>query len=85
MMILGILVTLLAAAAVTPGQTQPLATPAPVYAPATQPGMGYFLMQGNTIISPPFANVSDCYKALAKLKSTMQPGVNNVVCVHRRP
>jgi len=47
--------------------------------------MGYYLMVGNTIVSQPFANVSDCFKMLAKIKSTMQPGTSNLVCVHRHP
>jgi hypothetical protein len=75
----------LASAAVSPGQRQQLATPPPTVGAAPDTGLGYFLMLGNQIISPPFANVSDCYKSLAKLKGSMQPGVNTVVCVHRRP
>jgi hypothetical protein len=84
-MMVGMLVTLLAIAAVAPGQTVRQQTPAPVMmAPA--PAMGYYLMVGNTIVSQPFAaNVSDCFKMLAKIKSTMQPGTNNLVCVHRHP
>jgi hypothetical protein len=83
-MMLGMLVTLLAAAAVTPGQTVRLQTPPPVLG-APAPAMGYYMMVGNTIVSQPFANVSDCFKMLAKIKSTMQPGTSNLVCVHRHP
>jgi hypothetical protein len=82
---LGPLLTLLALAAVVPGQTTNQSTPPPSsVAPGPKPA-GYYMMQGNRIVSAPFANVNDCYKALAKLKSTLQPGLDNVVCAHRTP
>ena len=71
---------LLAAAAVTPGQ-RTLATPPQ---PAS-PGMAYYLMRGNVVISPAYPDPATCASALAKLKNTMQPGVNLVVCAHRAP
>ncbi len=79
------LVTLLALAAVVPGQRTTQSTPVPVLVAPQAKGMGYFLMQGNRIVSQPFANVGDCYKTLAKLKATLQPGTDTLVCVHRAP
>jgi hypothetical protein len=84
-MMLGWIVALLAAAAVTPGQRLPLATPAPVFGAPAQTAMGYYLMLGTTIVSQPFNTASDCFKVLAKAKATMQPGTANLVCAHRRP
>lgn len=82
---LTLIVSLLAAAAVVPGQTTTQSTPAPVMAaPAAKP-MGYFLMTGTRIVSAPFSNANDCFKALAKLKASLQPGVDTLVCVHRSP
>ncbi len=81
-MILCFFVTLLAAAAVTPGQrtspNQPQTGPTPG-------GMAYYVVRGNQIISPPYADPASCAKALAKFKSTMQPGVNLAACAHRLP
>jgi hypothetical protein len=82
---LGMLVVLLAAAAVTPGQTTTQSTPRPVLMAPGPGGMGYYLMSGTRIVSQSFSNVSDCYKVLAKIKATMQPGTSNVVCAYRRP
>jgi len=78
------LVALLATASVTPGQTLKLATPLPVFVPPVPQGTGYYLMQGNRIVSRAFTNANDCSKARAKaLAST--PGVTNLVCAHRAP
>jgi hypothetical protein len=58
---------------VTPQQS----VPQPVVAP------GYYIMQGSVIVSPRYATVPDCYKALAALKNTLQPGTDSIACVHR--
>jgi hypothetical protein len=84
-MITGPLVVLLALAAVVPGQRNNMATPAPVFAAPPPKGLGYYLMSGNRIVSQPFGNVSDCFKTLAKIKATLQPGTDTLVCVHRAP
>ncbi len=83
-MIVSMLITLLAAAEVTPGQRLML-KPQSTTAVAAPGKMGYYLMQGRQIISKPFANVSDCYKALAQMHTTITPGLDTVVCVHRAP
>ena len=83
-MMIPMFVTLLAAAEITPGQRIMLKPASTAAAPL--PGKaGYYLMQGRTIVSQPFANVNDCYKALAKIKLTPQPGLDTLVCVHRVP
>ncbi len=83
-MMIPMFVTLLASAEITPGQRIMLKPAATAAAPL--PGKaGYYLMQGRTIISAPFANVSDCFKTLAKMRQTPQPGLDTVVCVHRVP
>jgi hypothetical protein len=74
-------IVLLAIAAVTPGQR---AMQNPPVAP-TPAGMAYYLMRGNQIIGPPYADPQSCAKALAKLKNSLQPGSNMVVCAHRLP
>jgi hypothetical protein len=61
-----------------------IATPVPGPAAPSGP-MGYYLMQGNIIISQPYQNVADCYKDLAAVKKSLQPGTDTVVCVHRHP
>jgi hypothetical protein len=84
-MVAGPLVVLLALAAVVPGQRNNQATPTPVLVAPPPKGLAYYLMSGNRIVSPPFGNVSDCFKALAKIKATLQPGTDTLVCVHRAP
>jgi hypothetical protein len=84
-MMVGPLVVLLALAAVVPGQRNNQPTPTPIFVPPPPKGLGYYLMSGNRIVSQPFANVSDCFKTLAKIKATMQPGTDTLVCVHRAP
>jgi hypothetical protein len=79
------LFALLAAAAVTTGQVQRLATPLPVLLPATAPGTAYYIMQGSAIVSRPFSTASDCMKALAKVKNPALPATNALVCAHRHP
>jgi acyl-CoA reductase-like NAD-dependent aldehyde dehydrogenase len=79
---IAILVTLLAAAAVTPGQTSTQSTPVPAPVAGT---MGYYIMQGSKIVSKPFSSAPACNAALANLKSSLPPGVTNVVCAHRVP
>jgi hypothetical protein len=79
------MVAVLATGAVVPGQTLMLATPAPIFAPKAPGGMAYYIMQGTTIVSAPFKRPSDCTAALAKIKSTQQPGVDTLVCAFRRP
>ena len=59
------------------------ATPAPA-ATGAQP-LGYYIMQGNRIVSQPFPNVAACTKALATLQKTVAPGNDTLVCAHRRP
>jgi hypothetical protein len=78
-------VTLLAAAAITPGQRAMQNVPPPMFGPATPAGYGYYLMQGKDVISAPFPTAPACYQALEKLKSTLKPGTNTVVCAHRIP
>jgi hypothetical protein len=79
--------SLLAAAAVTTGQVQHLSTPLPVLLPAPSQGTGYYIMQGTTIVSQPYATASDCFKALSRAKSALPPGSNTatLVCAHRAP
>jgi hypothetical protein len=83
--VFALLITLLATAAVTAGQSIPLATPAPVFAPPTPAGMGYYIMQGSHAIGAPYKSSSDCLKALAALKNSLQPGTSTLVCAHRLP
>jgi hypothetical protein len=83
-MILSMFVALLATASVTPGQTVKLATPLPVFLPPVAQGTGYYIMQGNRIVSRPFSNANDCSKALTRALASA-PGVTNLVCAHRAP
>jgi hypothetical protein len=83
-MMLSMLVGLLATASVTPGQTVNLSTPLPVFVAPVPQGTGYYIMQGNRIVSRPFTNANDCSKALAKALASA-PGVTNLVCAHRAP
>lgn len=81
-MIIGMFIALLATAAITPGQRS---IPNPPQTVPTPAGMAYYLMHGNQIFGPPYADPAACAKALAKLKQSMQPGSNTVVCAHRLP
>jgi hypothetical protein len=68
--------------AATPAISQTVT--APQAAPSAPP-MGYYIMQGSRIVSPPFANVAACTKALANVQKTTAPGNDTLVCAHRRP
>jgi hypothetical protein len=59
-------------------------TPAPA-APAAPKPMAYYIMQGSTIISPPYNDPQSCQKALQKIQRDPQPGKDMIVCAHRRP
>ena len=84
---LALIVTLLATAAVTAGQVHTLATPMPVFVPAPPRGMGYYVMQGNKIVSQPFVTAADCTRGLTKLKNQLPVGTytSNLVCAYRKP
>ena len=84
-MVLSLFIGLLATQAVTPGAAQMLITPLPVFVAPPRSGMAYYLMQGNRIISQPYKTVTACTAALAKVKGTMQPGTDTIVCAHRAP
>ena len=58
--------------------------PQPTPTPQLRLPPGYYIMQGNIVIGPRYGNVSDCYKALAALKNTLQPGTDTTACVHRQ-
>jgi hypothetical protein len=47
--------------------------------------MAYYIMQGTTIISPPYNDPQSCQKALQKIQRDPQPGKDMIVCAHRRP
>jgi len=83
-MMLSMFVVLLATASVTPGQRVNLASPLPVFVAPVAQGTGYYIMQGNRIVSRPFTSASDCSKALARALASA-PGVTNLVCAHRAP
>lgn len=54
-----------------------------VQAPAGQ--MGYYMMQGNRIISQSYSSGPACQKALVVLLKSLPPMVAPVVCAHRAP
>jgi hypothetical protein len=80
-MIIGMLVALLATAAITPGQRALLAP----QTKATPGGMAYYLMSGNQIVGPAYPDPQSCAKALAAVQKTLPPGSRTVVCAHRIP
>ena len=47
--------------------------------------MAYYMMQGNQIVSPPYASAPACFKALADLMKTLPSNIAPIVCAHRRP
>jgi hypothetical protein len=63
----------------------PSPTAPPFYVPGPTGVMGYYMMQGSTIVSGAFPSVSDCFKALATLKKTLPPNIAPIVCAHRVP
>jgi hypothetical protein len=79
---IAMLFTLLAIAAVTPGQGLAPHTLPP---PAPAPGLAYYVMAGNTIVSQPFKSSADCQQGLARLKAALAPNVIVLVCAHRAP
>lgn len=60
-------------------------TAAPMYVPGPSGVMGYYMMQGTTIVSGAFPTADDCFKALAKLRKTLPPNTAPIVCAHRVP
>jgi hypothetical protein len=70
--------SLTSAAAVAVPATPP--QPVPTEAP-----MGYYIMQGKTIVSQPFPDVNTCFKTLQKIQKTVAPGNDTLVCAHRHP
>jgi hypothetical protein len=61
-------------------------TTAPTPPPPTPGPLGYYFMQGSHVISAPFADVNACTKALLKFQhDNVGPGVDRIVCAHRRP
>jgi hypothetical protein len=80
-MMMGMFVALLATAAITPGQRALLAP----QTAATPAGMAYYLMSGNQIVGPAYPDAASCAKALAKVKRSLPPGANTIVCAHRLP
>jgi len=80
------LVAAFATLTATPAGAQP-ATPAPVIPAPQQPSapLAYYMMQGNRIISQPYASAPACMKALAVLKQSLPANVAPIVCAHRRP
>jgi hypothetical protein len=58
-------------------------TPAPTSAAPMSVPEGYYIMKGPYIIGPRYGDVAACYKALAALKSTLEPGSESIACVHR--
>jgi len=86
-----VLVALLAGAGPSLAQAPP---PFPVRAPNKKPAdlavspkgkMGYYLVQGNRIVSPAYDNDLACQKALVALRQGLRPGTETVFCAHRRP
>jgi hypothetical protein len=49
--------------------------------------MGYYIMQGGTIVSQPYVTAADCTRGLAKLKNQVPVGTNTstLVCAYRKP
>lgn len=77
-----------AAATPTPVNAPTMAaspTAAPMYVPGPTGVMGYYMMQGSTIVSGAFPSAPACFKALATLMKSLPANTAPIVCAHRVP
>ena len=71
----------------TPVPGVPTPTAAILLPAITQPTgqMGYYMMQGNRIVSQAYASGPACQKALVILMKSLPGNVAPIVCAHRAP
>ena len=80
-----LVVAAFAAIAGTPAPAAAKKKPKPSPTPVAQPNVvpGYYLMLGNQIVSPRYADLPSCLKDLNDVKRRMLPGSDQMACAHR--
>jgi hypothetical protein len=81
--LLGLFVAFATVPAAAPAPAQQ--TPIPLPAQPASPQMGYYMMQGHTIVAGPYSSGPACIKAIAVLTKSLPANVAPIVCAHRKP